>query len=150
MILGVTLASSIGGAVMPYKPGPLVILKAYSMAADVPVDFFKYICFSLPVTLLIMLFYVLVCKFVFRPNMGLLKDISVDFADADALVLTKKQKAAIIFFGHVYFYDDCAQHFTGYFSAGRHDQQIRQCRLCVCSADFVIVGKSRRQCNVKF
>ena len=99
MILGVTLASSIGGAVMPYKPGPLVILKAYSMAADVPVDFFKYICFSLPVTLLIMLFYVLVCKFVFRPNMGLLKDISVDFADADALVLTKKQKAAIIFLG---------------------------------------------------
>ena len=84
---------------MPYKPGPLVILKAYSMAADVPVDFFKYICFSLPVTLLIMLFYVLVCKFVFRPNMGLLKDISVDFADADALVLTKKQKAAIIFLG---------------------------------------------------
>lgn len=39
MILGVALASLIGGCVMPYKPVPLVVLKAYSTMAGVPMDF---------------------------------------------------------------------------------------------------------------
>lgn len=97
MLLGVILASSIGGAVMPYKPVPIVVLRSYSSLAGIPMDFFKYICFSLPITLLIMIFYVILCRFVFRPDMKELKDISADFADADALVLNKKQKIAILF-----------------------------------------------------
>lgn len=97
MILGVVLASLIGGCVMPYKPVPLVVLKAYSTMAGVPMDFFKYICFSFPVTLAIMIFYVFLCRFVFRPDIKELHQISVAFADAKALILNKKQKIAIIF-----------------------------------------------------
>lgn len=97
MIIGVILASLIGGAVMPYKPTPLVVLRSYSEIAGVPMDFFKYICFSLPVTFLIMLFYVVICRFVFRPDIKDLKNISADFADADAMTLNKKQKIALVF-----------------------------------------------------
>lgn len=97
MIVGVILASSVGGAVMPYKPVPMVVLKAYSMAANVSMDFFKYICFSLPITFLIMIFYVLLCRFVFRPDIKELYKISVDFADPQALILNKRQKIAILF-----------------------------------------------------
>ena len=97
MIMGVTLASLIGGAVMPYKPVPIVILKAYSTAAGVPMDFFKYICFALPVTFAIMIFYVLICRFVFRPELKELKNLSVDFVDRNVLVLNKKQKIVISF-----------------------------------------------------
>lgn len=95
MIIGVILASSIGGAVMPYKPVPLVVLKAYNQMSGVPMDFFKYICFSLPVTFLIMLFYVLICRFVFRPDLKQLHQISMDFADPAAMVLDRRQKTAI-------------------------------------------------------
>lgn len=97
MILGVILACSIGGCVMPYKPVPMVILKAYSTVSGAPMDFFKYICFSLPITTLVMIFYVLICRFVFRPDMKDLHKISIDFADKNALVLGTKQKTAIVF-----------------------------------------------------
>lgn len=97
MILGVALASLIGGCVMPYKPVPLVVLKAYSTMAGVPMDFFQYICFSLPVTLAIMIFYVLICRWVFRPDIKILHQISADFANKKALMLNKKQKIAIVF-----------------------------------------------------
>lgn len=95
MIIGVILAVSLGGCVMPYKPVPIVVLKAYSQLAGVPMDFFKYIIFSLPVTFAITMFYILICRFVFRPDIKSLKNISVDFADPAALILNKKQKITI-------------------------------------------------------
>lgn len=97
MILGVPMTSIIGGAVMPYKPVPMVVLSTYSEAAGVPMDFAKYILFALPVTFLVMMFYMLLCRFVFRPDLKDLIHISVDFADPTKLHLDKKQKVAIVF-----------------------------------------------------
>lgn len=97
MILGVAMTSIIGGAVMPYKPVPMVILSTYSETAGVPMDFFKYIIFALPITFLIMMFYMLICRFIFRPDLKNLTQISVDFADPNKMVLDKKQKTAIVF-----------------------------------------------------
>ena len=98
MLIGVILACSIGGCVMPYKPVPLVILQAYSTVSGTPMDFFKYICFSLPVTTLVMIFYVLICRFVFRPDMKDLHKISVDFADKDALILNEPTESMLLDF----------------------------------------------------
>lgn len=97
MIFGVTLTSVIGGAAMPYKPVPLIILQTYSKTAGVPMDFFKYILFALPITFLIIIFYMFICRLVFRPDIKDLRHISVDFADQEKLVLNKKQKCALIF-----------------------------------------------------
>lgn len=97
MILGVSMTSVIGGAVMPYKPVPMVILSTYSETAGEPMDFAKYIAFALPMTFLIMMFYVLICRFVIRPELKDLVHISVDFADKSKLHVDKKQKIAIAF-----------------------------------------------------
>ncbi len=97
MILGVAMTSIIGGAVMPYKPVPVVILSTYSETAGVPMDFAKYILFALPITFLSMMFYMLICRFIFRPNLKDLVHVSVDFADPTKLHLDKKQKVAVIF-----------------------------------------------------
>lgn len=97
MLIGVTLAGSVGGAVMPYKPVPLVVLKAYSDISGMPLDFFKYICFSLPIAFLVMIFYLLICKWIFRPELKDLNKINVDFADQSKLILNTKQKAAFAF-----------------------------------------------------
>lgn len=97
MIFGVSLTSIIGGAVMPYKPVPMVVLSTYSEAAGVPMDFARYIAFALPMTFLVMLFYVLICRFVFRPDLRNLPQISVDFVDQSKMHLDKKQRTAIAF-----------------------------------------------------
>lgn len=97
MILGVAMTSVIGGAVMPYKPVPMVVLSTYSETAGVPMDFFKYILFALPITFLIMMFYMLLCRFVFRPDLKNLSHISVDFADPTKMHLDVKQKTAVVF-----------------------------------------------------
>ncbi len=97
MILGVAMTSVVGGAVMPYKPVPMVVLSTYSETAGVPMDFAKYIIFALPITFLIMMFYMLICRFIFRPDLKELVHISVDFADPSKMHLDKKQKVAIAF-----------------------------------------------------
>lgn len=97
MILGISMTSIIGGAVMPYKPVPMVILSTYSETAGVPMDFAKYIAFALPITFLVMMFYMLICRFVLRPDLKDLVHISVDFADASKLHLDKRQKVAVAF-----------------------------------------------------
>lgn len=97
MLFGVTMVVTIGGAVMPYKPVPMVILSTYNKVTGAPMDFFKYILFSLPVTFLIMLFYLFICRFVFRPDLKDLHQISPDFADPSKLKLDTKQKVALLF-----------------------------------------------------
>lgn len=97
LIIGVTLASIIGGCVMPYKPVPLIVLGAYSKISGQSIDFLQYILFSLPMTLLVMLIFLFVCRFVLRPDLKELKHINIDFVDQSALVLHTKQKAAALF-----------------------------------------------------
>lgn len=97
MIIGVVLASSIGGCIMPYKPVPLIVLRAYSQVSGTPVDFLQYITFSLPATFMIMVFYLLICRFVFRPDLKALRQLNVDFVDKNALILSPKQKTAMAF-----------------------------------------------------
>ena len=60
-------------------------------------DFAKYILFALPITFLSMMFYMLICRFIFRPNLKDLVHVSVDFADPTKLHLDKKRKVAVIF-----------------------------------------------------
>ena len=97
LLIGVTISSTIGGCVMPYKPVPLLTLGAYSQLSGQSVDFLSYIMFSLPMTLLVMVFFVLVCRFVLRPELGDLKKINIDFVDQNALVLHARQKVATLF-----------------------------------------------------
>lgn len=97
MIIGVTLASIIGGIVMPYKPVPLIVLKAYTSVSGETVDFLQYILFSLPMSFLVMIFFVLICRFVFRPELKDLRRINIDFVDKNALILDTKQKVTLSF-----------------------------------------------------
>lgn len=97
LMIGVTLASIIGGCVMPYKPVPLIVLGAYSQLSGQPIDFLHYILFSLPMTLLVMIFFVLICRFVLRPDLKDLRQINIDFVDQNALILHSKQKIAALF-----------------------------------------------------
>lgn len=97
MLIGIVLAAGVGGVVLPYKPVPLLVLKSYSQISGMEVDFLKYMLFPIPTTFLVIIFYVLICRFIFRPDMKRLKEISIAFADQNALILDKKQKISLLF-----------------------------------------------------
>lgn len=97
MILGVAIATSVGGAVMPYHPVPVVVLNTYSQTTGMSMDIAKYILFALPVTTLVVLVYMAACRFIFRPDLRELVHISVDFADPEKAHLNKQQKVALGF-----------------------------------------------------
>ncbi len=98
MILGIGIASCVGGAVPPYKMVPMVLLTAYGNVTGQSVTFFDYICFSLPVALLVVVVYTLTCRFVFRPDMKELKNLRADLVDPADLVLDRDKKVVLGFF----------------------------------------------------
>lgn len=97
MIMGVVVASAIGGCVLPYKLVPLAMLGVYRTVTGGDINFFQYVCFSLPITLIIMVVFVLVGRLIIRPDMKDLKHLSVDFVKPEDLMLNKKQKTAFAY-----------------------------------------------------
>ncbi len=97
MIFGIGLASFIGGAVLPYKLLPLGMIGAYSTMTGQGINFMQYVAYSLPIALLLMALYILICRFVFRPELKNLSQISIDFVDPLDLKLSKTQKAVFAF-----------------------------------------------------
>lgn len=98
MILGIGVASCVGGAVPPYKMVPMVLLSAFTNITGETITFFDYICFSLPVALLVVVVYILVCRFIFRPDIKGLKELRSDLVNKEDLVLNAEKKIVLGFF----------------------------------------------------
>ena len=97
MVMGVVVASAIGGCVLPYKLVPLAMLGVYRTVTGGDINFFQYVCFSLPITLIIMVVFVLVGRLIIRPDVKGLKNLSVDFVKKEDLILNSKQKTAFAY-----------------------------------------------------
>lgn len=98
MLLGIVfVCMTLGASVMPFRLGPLLITSTLSAAAGVHVNFVDYVLFSLPSATLLVCAYVLICRFVIRPDVTPLKNLNIDFVNPDNLKLNKKQKIAIAF-----------------------------------------------------
>ena len=101
MIFGIAIASFLGGSVMPYKLVPLAMIGAYDKmlaAAGMGegINFMQYVSYSLPVAIALTVLYILICRFVFRPELKELKKISTDFVDPEDLKLSAKQKTVFV------------------------------------------------------
>lgn len=83
---------------MPYKPVPLLVMRTYTQISGIEANFFKHIVFALVLTILLLVVYILICRFIFRPELKNLKDINVDFVDPEAIILNNHQKIILGFF----------------------------------------------------
>lgn len=97
MIMGIGVIASFGGILLPYHMVPLVVLGVASGVTGLEINFLQYVCFAVPVTLLTIVLYVLVGRFIIRPDMTKLNHLQIDFVDKEKLCLTKKQKIAAIY-----------------------------------------------------
>lgn len=98
MVLGVVFACTIGLSLFPFKSVPLVVVGSYTAMSGIDISFFKYVCFTAPIGILSLLLYILLCKFIFRPNITNLTNLTMDTFGEDAqITLNGHQKIVISF-----------------------------------------------------
>lgn len=100
MILGIVFASmTAGGTVFPFRLTGLILLGAIESVTKMSVSFFSYILFTLPLSIILVLVYYLIMRFIFRPDLSRMNKISIDFIDPKDLILSKTQKFAAFLTG---------------------------------------------------
>ncbi len=96
MMMGVGIAASFGGIMLPYHMVPLVVLGVASAVTGISMNFFQYLCLAVPATILSLILYILIGKFIVRPDMTKLNHLQMEY-DPEKLKLNKKQKVAAIY-----------------------------------------------------
>ncbi len=99
IVLGVSIAAILGTCLFPFRTAVLVGIGAYQSLTGNTIDFLSSMLFLIPVILVVLTAYLLICRFVFRVDVTPLKTVNLDFLDAEDLVLTKRQKIVLAFLG---------------------------------------------------
>ena len=98
MVIGTMLSSCLALVILPFKGNSIVLVQTFTTLSGLSIDFVKYECLVIPMSILMILTYVLVCRFVFRADVSALKQFDITtsgFVDESALKLTKKQKVSL-------------------------------------------------------
>lgn len=92
MILGVTFSAGLGVVSLPMlTSNGITVFANYQAIAGEPMNAVKYVIALVPLMLASVGIYILLCKFVFRPDITALKTIDVTIADQSALQLNRRQ-----------------------------------------------------------
>lgn len=85
MIIGTMFGAVSGQAAKPFTGSALMIAGAYEKAAQTQLDYLNYMLFGFIMCSLGIFLYALLIKFVFRPDMSKIKDISIERFQRDKL-----------------------------------------------------------------
>ncbi len=97
MVLGITLTSAFGAALLPFKVLPILLMNSYTSLSGETVNYGLYIAFMFTMFILMVIGYTLLGWFVLKLDTDKLKGINPDIVDTSKLVLTKKQKIVSVF-----------------------------------------------------
>ncbi len=97
LYLGVAFSSMLGQILFPFMGTGLTLIMAYNaMFPDFPLDFIKYLMFILPMSLIMITVFVLLCKFVFRVDVSKIAQFK---SEGEAKKLTREQGLSFMIFG---------------------------------------------------
>lgn len=99
MILGITLTSAFGAALLPFKVLPILLMNSYTTLSGESVNYGLYIIFMAIMFIVMVLGYVLLGRLALKLDIENMKKISPSVADPDKLKLTKEQKIVALFLG---------------------------------------------------
>jgi len=85
MVIGTMFGAISGQAAKPFTGSALMMVGAYEKVAKTQLDYLPYMLFGLVMATLGILVYCLLIKFVFRPDMSKIRDISIERFKKDAL-----------------------------------------------------------------
>lgn len=95
MIVGVVYCCLIGLALFLWKTVQMVVLGLFEQTAGYKMDYLNYISVTLPICIVCIFMYIAVGRFLFKPDVSILRTVTLEsFAQAD-LVVNKQQKIII-------------------------------------------------------
>ena len=95
MVVGVVYCCLIGLSLLPWKTVQMVVLGMFTNMTGTSVEYGKYVAVTLPVSVVAIILYVLLGKFVFKPDVSKLRGVTKESFDQSALKINKQQKIII-------------------------------------------------------
>lgn len=96
MVFGVAMMGAMSLSAMPWGSNAIVNLAVYANLVGEPGNMIRYIVYTVPVGILSILAYLVLCKYVFRLDVTSLKEIKGNMIDSKDLVMTKAKKIAFL------------------------------------------------------
>lgn len=99
MVFGIVFAAQLGMSLIPFKQAALTIFGAYeNMSGGVSIDYGKYMLLAILICAIASVIFILLAKYIFKPDMGKLVDLDLDKLDSEgALNLSYMQKVILAF-----------------------------------------------------
>ena len=98
MVFGIVYAAQVGMALIPFKQAALTVMSAYETMSGTHIDYAKYMLLALVACALCSLLFLLIGKYVFRPDVSKLADLDTSKLDKDqSLSLSSVQKTVLGF-----------------------------------------------------
>lgn len=98
MIIGVVASAMPFGLMFPFKDIPLALLSIFTSITGIAINYLLYMAVMIPTGILILLGYVLLCKYILRPDVSKMKNFDIDLLKAENAQITRHQKATLIAF----------------------------------------------------
>ena len=99
MVFVIVFAAQIGQSMIPFKQVALTVFSAYETMSGMGIDYAKYMLIACLICLLCALFFIVLGKYIFRPDMSKLLNLEADKLDTDgSLNLTGVQKTVPFLF----------------------------------------------------
>ncbi len=96
MVSGVLFGAMSGQAAKPFVGTPLIVLSSYEKVAGMPMDYLPYMTYGFIMSTIVLLVYALVIKFILRPDMSKIADISIEqFTKNPLPPMDKRQKVLL-------------------------------------------------------
>lgn len=99
MVFGIVFAAQMGMSLIPFKQAALTILGVYeNMSGGVGIDYGKYMLLAVIICAITSVVFILLGKYIFKPDMSKLIDLDIDKLDSEGnLNLTHVQKIILVF-----------------------------------------------------
>ena len=98
MVFGIVFAAQVGMSLIPFKQAALTVFSAYETMSGVGIDYAKYMLIALLICAVCSLLFIVMGKYIFRPDMSKLLNLEADKLDTDgSLNLTGVQKTVLLF-----------------------------------------------------
>ena len=98
MVFGIVFAAQVGMSMIPFKQVPLTVMGAFETMSGMQIEYAKYMLISIVCCIACSLVFILIGKFVFKPDMSKLMALDTSKLDtAGDLNLNKTQKIVLGF-----------------------------------------------------
>ena len=98
MVFGTVYAAQVGMSLIPFKQAALTVMGAYETMSGTHIDYAKYMFIALIICALCSLLFLLIGKYIFRPDVSKLADLDASKLDTDqSLSLNNVQKTVLGF-----------------------------------------------------